>query len=282
MAAPLQVVRRLDDRDRLFDVRAGVARCGDAPERVARVDDHPRVRGGRSRVGDTADDDEPGGRSGHHEGEPRRAAETIRLTREAVWTETVLDHVPAPNGCSMAMTVPGNGCSSSSAGVKIASRSSGPDNRQVSDRAIRIRVGVLICRDGEVLLVRHEKGGRSYWLVPGGGVDAGETMVAAGARELLEETGYTVEIGRLLLSARRSTRNPAAATSSTPSTRARFAAGRLPSGWTTSHSATRSGNRSRRSATSRCTRRSGQSCSPAVRRTEAARCACSATPGGPT
>jgi 8-oxo-dGTP diphosphatase len=69
----------------------------------------------------------------------------------------------------------------------------------VSERAIRIRVGVLICRDGEVLLVRHEKGSRSYWLVPGGGVDAGETMVAAGARELLEETGYTVEIGRLLL-----------------------------------------------------------------------------------
>jgi ADP-ribose pyrophosphatase YjhB (NUDIX family) len=69
----------------------------------------------------------------------------------------------------------------------------------VSERAIRIRVGVLVWRDGEVLLVRHEKGGRSYWLVPGGGVDAGETMVAAGAREVLEETGYAVEIGRLLL-----------------------------------------------------------------------------------
>ena len=58
----------------------------------------------------------------------------------------------------------------SSAGTEIASRPLGLDNRQVSDRAIRIRVGVLICRDGEVLLVRHEKGGRSYWLVPGGGV----------------------------------------------------------------------------------------------------------------
>jgi 8-oxo-dGTP diphosphatase len=69
----------------------------------------------------------------------------------------------------------------------------------VSERAIRIRVGVLVWRDGEVLLVRHEKGGRSYWLVPGGGVDTGETMVAAAARELLEETGYTIDIGRLLL-----------------------------------------------------------------------------------
>jgi len=64
----------------------------------------------------------------------------------------------------------------------------------VSARAIRIRVGVLIWRDGEVLLVRREKGGRSYWLVPGGGVDPGETMVEAAPRELLEETGYSVEV----------------------------------------------------------------------------------------
>jgi ADP-ribose pyrophosphatase YjhB (NUDIX family) len=69
----------------------------------------------------------------------------------------------------------------------------------VAERAVRIRVGVLICRDAEVLLVRHEKGGHSYWLVPGGGVDAGETMVEAAARELLEETGLEVAVGRLLL-----------------------------------------------------------------------------------
>jgi ADP-ribose pyrophosphatase YjhB (NUDIX family) len=69
----------------------------------------------------------------------------------------------------------------------------------VAERAVRIRVGVLICRDAEVLLVRHEKGGHSYWLVPGGGVDAGETMVEAAARELVEETGLDVAVGRLLL-----------------------------------------------------------------------------------
>jgi 8-oxo-dGTP diphosphatase len=74
-----------------------------------------------------------------------------------------------------------------------------PDNPRVGERVIRIRVGVLVCRDGEVLLVRHEKAGHSYWLVPGGGVDTGETMVAAGAREVFEETGYTVEMGPLLL-----------------------------------------------------------------------------------
>jgi 8-oxo-dGTP diphosphatase len=88
---------------------------------------------------------------------------------------------------------------SSTGNPEPAQWSVAPDNPRVSERTIRIRVGVLIWRDGEVLLVRHEKGGRSYWLVPGGGVDAGETMVAAGARELLEETGYSVDVGRLLI-----------------------------------------------------------------------------------
>jgi 8-oxo-dGTP diphosphatase len=84
--------------------------------------------------------------------------------------------------------------------VKLRSHAArSPDNRAVGERAVRIRVAVLIWRDSEVLLVRHEKGGHSYWLVPGGGVDAGETMVEAAARELLEETGLGVEVGRLLL-----------------------------------------------------------------------------------
>ena len=79
----------------------GVVRCGDTPERLARLDDDPGVRAGRTRIGDTADDDEPGRRGGHHEGEPRRTAEAVGPPREAVGAETVVDHVPAPNGCSM-------------------------------------------------------------------------------------------------------------------------------------------------------------------------------------
>jgi ADP-ribose pyrophosphatase YjhB (NUDIX family) len=48
-----------------------------------------------------------------------------------------------------------------------------------------------------MLLVEHEKGGRRYWLVPGGGVEMGETLHASAAREVLEETGFAVSIGRL-------------------------------------------------------------------------------------
>jgi ADP-ribose pyrophosphatase YjhB (NUDIX family) len=47
---------------------------------------------------------------------------------------------------------------------------------------------VLRWRDA-VLLCRHEKPGKEYWLLPGGGVDAGESLVQALRRELREELG---------------------------------------------------------------------------------------------
>jgi len=53
----------------------------------------------------------------------------------------------------------------------------------------RIRVSALILHQNRVLLIRHEKAGRAYWLLPGGGVEPGEAMEHALRRELHEETG---------------------------------------------------------------------------------------------
>lgn len=54
----------------------------------------------------------------------------------------------------------------------------------------RIRVSALLRWGDRILLCRHEKAGRGeYWLLPGGGVNAGESLVDALHRELAEEVG---------------------------------------------------------------------------------------------
>jgi 8-oxo-dGTP diphosphatase len=58
----------------------------------------------------------------------------------------------------------------------------------------RIRVSAILRRESRILLVRHEKAGREYWLLPGGGVSGGETLLQAIRRELAEEVGLDSDL----------------------------------------------------------------------------------------
>jgi ADP-ribose pyrophosphatase YjhB (NUDIX family) len=53
----------------------------------------------------------------------------------------------------------------------------------------RIRVSAALRWQDRLLLCRHEKPGKEYWLLPGGGVKSGESLVDALRRELAEEVG---------------------------------------------------------------------------------------------
>ena len=52
--------------------------------------------------------------------------------------------------------------------------------------------------EGRIVTVRHRAGSAVYHLLPGGGVQWGETLAEALIREIKEETGLLAEVGRLL------------------------------------------------------------------------------------
>jgi ADP-ribose pyrophosphatase YjhB (NUDIX family) len=59
----------------------------------------------------------------------------------------------------------------------------------------RIRVSAMLRWEDRILLCRHEKPGRGeYWLLPGGGVNSGESLTDALHRELSEECGIDDEL----------------------------------------------------------------------------------------
>jgi ADP-ribose pyrophosphatase YjhB (NUDIX family) len=63
-------------------------------------------------------------------------------------------------------------------------------------QAIKPSVSAVVVRDGRLLLQQRADGGQ--WGLPGGSVEIGETVTAALEREVREETGYEVAVGRLV------------------------------------------------------------------------------------
>jgi ADP-ribose pyrophosphatase YjhB (NUDIX family) len=64
---------------------------------------------------------------------------------------------------------------------------------------VRVSVKAVIIRDGRLLVNRcRHKDGSPFYILPGGGQEAGETLHDALRRECLEEIGCPVTPGRLL------------------------------------------------------------------------------------
>ncbi|MFY9615444.1 MAG: NUDIX hydrolase [Candidatus Dormiibacterota bacterium] len=63
----------------------------------------------------------------------------------------------------------------------------------------QLRVAAIITRRDQILLVEHRKRGQRYWVLPGGRLDANETLDAALRRELNEELGLEARVGPLAI-----------------------------------------------------------------------------------
>lgn len=62
----------------------------------------------------------------------------------------------------------------------------------------RVRVAGILIENNKILLIEHKKNDKKYWLIPGGGVDWGESTNEALVREYKEETNLDIEIEKFL------------------------------------------------------------------------------------
>jgi len=63
---------------------------------------------------------------------------------------------------------------------------------------MKVRMVVILLRGSEILLMKHRRLGLSYWVLPGGAIKEGETVAACARREMREETGLEITLGKLV------------------------------------------------------------------------------------
>ncbi len=61
---------------------------------------------------------------------------------------------------------------------------------------LRPRVAAIVPKLNSILLVKHKQGNMSYWIPPGGAIEAGERIHNAVKREVKEETNVDVKVIR--------------------------------------------------------------------------------------
>ena len=57
---------------------------------------------------------------------------------------------------------------------------------------------IVLDDENRILMVKHEHPERTVWMVPGGGIEEGESSAQAAVRETLEETGLEIAIRGLI------------------------------------------------------------------------------------
>lgn len=67
----------------------------------------------------------------------------------------------------------------------------------MKEKRIKVRAAGLVVRNNKILLLNHRKNGKSYWVLPGGGVEFNERARSGLEREFREELGIRINAGDL-------------------------------------------------------------------------------------